>query len=102
MSRSVTILYFSGCPHHKPTVALVEALARRLGVDVDVQLVEITSASDAMRFRFLGSPTVQIDGQDIEPLRRSDPTFAVTCRMYGASGVPPSDMVASALVEVRP
>lgn len=100
--RSVKVLTFPGCPNHRATVELVRKVARDLGVEVEVGEVLVLSPEDAAHFRFLGSPTVQVDGTDIEPERRRDAAYSISCRIYGVSGIPSREMIASALVEVAP
>jgi hypothetical protein len=93
----IDILFFRGCPNHMPTVSLVQEVVRDLGIQAIVQEVEVKEPTDAMRLRFLGSPTVQVEGRDIEPERWDDRQYALSCRMYGASGIPSRELVASAL-----
>jgi hypothetical protein len=52
---------------------------------------------DAVRLRFLGSPSVQIDGLDIDPMARARTDFTLACRLYGSSGVPPAELIESAI-----
>ena len=55
----------------------------------------------AQSVRFLGSPTVQIDGIDVEATARSSKDFGMMCRTYGDSGkrvgIPPIDLIRAAL-----
>ena len=84
----VEILYFEGCPNHEPARALVERIAADLGVQPELELVEVVDVKAAKRLRFLGSPTVRVDGVDVEPdaARRDD--FVLSCRVYrGADGL---------------
>jgi hypothetical protein len=96
----VEILYTRACPHHAPTVALVQRLARDLGFDAEIREVEVRGPEDAQRLRFLGSPSVRIDGCDIEPSRREHTSFSLSCRLYGRSGTPPIELITAALREV--
>jgi len=57
------------------------------------------SGESAERLRFLGSPTIRVDGKDIEPAARGRTHFGMSCRMYGSSGVPPRELVEAALAE---
>ena len=91
------ILFFRGCPSHTPTVSLVRSVVRDLGINASNSEVEVNEPSEARRLRFLGSPTVKVEGMDIEPERREDEDFSLTCRMYGSSGVPSRELIASAL-----
>jgi hypothetical protein len=54
----VEILYFDGCPNHHPAVALVERVCRELGIEPNLQLVNVPDQEAARRLRFLGSPTI--------------------------------------------
>jgi hypothetical protein len=91
------ILYFRGCPNYAPTLERVRDVVRAKGLDVDIHEVEVRTETEAQSLRFLGSPTIRIDGVDIEPSAEERTEFSLSCRMYGASGVPPSEMVAQAL-----
>lgn len=97
-ARTVRVLYFAGCPSHRPTVELVRHVAAESSVPVEVEEVEVVDAADAAPLRFLGSPTIQVDGLDIEPAARDRTEFAMACRTYpGGSGVPPVDLLRAAL-----
>jgi hypothetical protein len=62
----VELLYFDGCAHHEPLEQrLSELLGSRSNAELRLRLVE--SDDDARRVRFLGSPSVRIDGSDVEP-----------------------------------
>ena len=93
----IGVLFFQGCPNHEATVRLVHDVARARGIPAEVREVEVTGDEAAKRLRFLGSPTVQVNGEDIEAARRTDTSYAMSCRMYGGSGVPPRKMVEDAL-----
>jgi len=48
--------------------------------------------------RFLGSPTVQAEGVDIEPAARERADFAMSCRVYSTpDGLPSEDMLLTAM-----
>jgi hypothetical protein len=93
----IEILYFRGCPHYQPTVERVRDVVQAKGLDAEIYEVEVRSEAEAQRLRFLGSPTVRIDGVDIEPSAPDRAEFSLSCRMYGGSGIPASEIVARAL-----
>ena len=82
-------------------MALLCEVAAELGVEPEIEAVEVTDADAVQRLRFFGSPTVQINGQDIEPSVRSSTDFAYCCRVYGTSGTPPRDLVRAAFAEMQ-
>jgi hypothetical protein len=99
----VEILYFDGCPNHEPALALVERLARQLHVETEIDLVEVADPDVAVKLRFLGSPTVRVNGIDVEPGAQERRDFAFSCRIYnsegGASEQPEESWVRGALLE---
>ena len=58
---------------------------------------EIASPDEAAAARFLGSPTVRIDGRDIEPGAEDRTTYAYACRTYGNAPAPPDELILAAL-----
>ena len=93
----VDVLFFDGCPNHEPTVELVRSVVADLGLESRVNGIPVESAEDAETLRFLGSPSVRVNGRDIEPGADERSSYALSCRMYGDSGVPPRDWLVDAL-----
>jgi hypothetical protein len=67
MAITVQVQMSPGCGHGEQTVALVRDVLRRLAPDARVEIVEVRTADDAERLGFRGSPTVLVEGADIEP-----------------------------------
>lgn len=95
----IQVLYFADCPHSDETFDLVRRFARSPRRGIVVDKIEVTSGAEAVRLRFLGSPTVQINGVDIDPAARGRTDYALTCRLYGSSGVPAPEMITAAIRE---
>jgi hypothetical protein len=83
----IEILYFEGCPNHPPAAAMVRAVVAEVDADVDVVEVEVRGAEDAERLCFLGSPTIRVDGGDVEPRADERTDYAMSCRVYPGGGV---------------
>jgi len=99
----VQVLTFDGCPHRERTIDAVQAAAYAVGAAIDLERVRVQPGSDLVGLRFLGSPTVLVDGVDVEPSARSRTDFAFGCRVYGPSGgVPPLDLLRAALAAKAP
>jgi hypothetical protein len=81
----IEFLYWEGCPSHPEALALLrEVLAeRRLTVEIDLH--EVTSDEEALALAFPGSPTIRVDGRDVDPAG-ADERPALTCRIYRLPG----------------
>lgn len=93
----VDVLFFEGCPNHEPTVELARRVVADLGLEAVVREVPVESPEDAEARRFLGSPSVRVNGRDVEPGAEERSGYALSCRMYGEGGVPPRDWLVAAL-----
>ena len=93
----IQVLYFTGCPNHMPTVELAWQVIAEIGLDAEIEEVEVTSGDDAAPLRFLGSPTVLVNGVDIEASARTRMDFGFSCRTYDGVGVPPRALMAAAV-----
>ena len=97
----VEILSFEGCPSREAARAQVLAVAAELGVEPDLELVQVADPGQAVQLRFLGSPTVRVNGRDVEPGAGERDEFALSCRVYrtehGPSGVPDARWLREAL-----
>lgn len=94
----VRVIYFEGCPNHEPVMAMVREVASETGTPIELCEVKVASDADARRERMLGSPTVQVDGVDIDPGAQGRDDFAMSCRVFdGPAGLPPREMIAAAL-----
>ena len=98
----VEIFYFDGCPNHHPAVALVERVSRELGIEPQLQLVNVPDQGAAERARFLGSPTIRVGGTDVDPHTEERSDYALSCRVFqteaGIVGQPDERWVREALL----
>jgi hypothetical protein len=73
-----------------------------LGLDpAAIEATEIHTQDDAERLSFIGSPTIRVEGMDIDPSGAEEPA-ALTCRVYRrrdgrVSPLPDPDEVRSVL-----
>lgn len=100
----VEVLYFKGCPNHQPVIERVRQVLYSEQINVPVVEVEVTDATMAQRVGFLGSPSIRIDGLDVELEARGLQTFGFGCRTYSdsegrRSGLPSTSTIRRALTE---
>jgi hypothetical protein len=96
----VEIFYFEGCPNHRPASERVLSIIREEGISANVTEIEIPDQSAAKEFGFLGSPTIRVNGIDIEPASRHPSGGGFACRCY-PGGVPATEMIRAALREAQ-
>jgi len=83
----------------------VKQAVKDLGLAHKVLEVSITNPKMAESFRFLGSPTVLVNGLDVEPSARNSDQIGFGCRTYNCGdrrvGLPGEDLIRAALVEAQ-
>ncbi len=67
----IEVLYLPGCSAHGSVVEMAREVVQALGLAAEVEEIHVRSQADAERLRFLGSPSIRVDGVDIEPCARS-------------------------------
>ena len=72
---SVVVFHNDGCPATPKTVELIKECISELGINVDFRKVLVATQEEADAWRFLGSPTVQVGGIDIDPAARDSTVF---------------------------
>jgi hypothetical protein len=97
----IELLYWEGCPSHPEAKSLVEQILAELGRDDEILMTEISSDEEAERLRFPGSPTIRVDGRDVDP-EGAKARPSLTCRIYylpdgRVSPIPSRDQLEAAL-----
>jgi hypothetical protein len=97
----IEVLYFDGCPSTDAFLPRLRDLLAELGAAGRLELRRVETIGDAEQERFLGSPSVRVDGHDIEPGAEERTDYGLKCRLYrtesGMQGEPPTDLVLAAL-----
>jgi hypothetical protein len=97
----VELLYWDGCPSHPQALSDLQAAMRDVGLDPKTIVVRHIASDDAADGeRFVGSPTIRIDGVDVSD--PGDEPVGLTCRVYylrdgRVSAVPDPDDLRAAL-----
>ena len=101
----VEVLYFFGCPNHGAAVDCVREVLAQEDTPAELVEVEVKDLAAAQRIGFPGSPTVRVDGQDVEPGARAEQAIGLSCRtyIYGGrrAGVPPLEWIRAAVREAK-
>jgi hypothetical protein len=102
---TIELLYFDGCPNHEALLPRLREIVADADVPDTVDLRRVDDDHAAQRARFLGSPTVRVDGNDVEPGAERRTDFGMKCRLYrtdsGLSGQPSEQWIRAALQRAR-
>jgi hypothetical protein len=77
----IEFLFWEGCPSHPEALQLLQEVLEDRGVPAPVEVREVFTREDAVALAFPGSPTIRIDGLDVDPEGASEPP-SLTCRVY--------------------
>lgn len=93
-------MYFDDCPNWQAVLEEIKGLLATKGVEDQVDLIRVTSSQEAERLQFPGSPTIRINGEDVDPEVPSS-GFELACRVYEVDGElmgrPPTEWIDAAL-----
>jgi hypothetical protein len=91
----IDLLYFDGCPSWQGALENLETALERENMEAEIRLVLLENDAQAAIYKFLGSPSFQVDGQDWWPEART--TYHLSCRVYptpaGLQGAPSVEML---------
>jgi hypothetical protein len=97
----IEFLWFDDCPNHEAARALLLSVLQERRIDAPIEDIDATDPDKANRLRFPGSPTIRIDGVDIEPGFVDPEEYTPRCRIYftnaGMVGVPERIWIEQAL-----
>jgi len=78
----IELYYMEGCPNYQKVDSLLREILKEEGIHAEIRLIKVGSEEEARRYRFIGSPTVRINGLDVEPGARGVRQFRLAPRVY--------------------
>jgi hypothetical protein len=98
----VEILARRDCPARDLAISLVDEAIFATGVPARVEVIDVVTEDQARRRRFLGSPTVRVDGRDVDPWADGHTDYSLSTRIYrterGLAGGPDEGWIRDALL----
>lgn len=77
----IEFLFWAGCPSHPEALELLREVLDTNGVTDEVEVREVLTREEALALAFPGSPTIRIDGRDVDPVG-AEAAPELTCRIY--------------------
>lgn len=95
----IELLFVADCPHIEHARVLIDEIVARLAAPVSILEIPVASLEDATRLGFPGSPTIRVNGEDVEPVGRDPVEPTLGCRIYANGHVPDLGRLEAAIRE---
>ncbi len=77
----IEFFYWRECPSYERALAMLRRAMEEAGVDTgQLRVTEVMTDDDAERYAFPGSPTVRVNGADVQD--PGENPVGLTCRLY--------------------
>lgn len=77
----IEYLFWEGCPSHERALPILKQQMAELSIpESELSVTEVLTDEDAVRHRFIGSPTIRVDGDDVADT--GDARYGLDCRLY--------------------
>jgi hypothetical protein len=101
-SVQIEILARGDCPNRGMAITVVERVVEETGVPVSIKVIDVSTDAQAEKRLLRGSPTVRVDGRDVDPGPNPHVEFTTDDRVYrtgrGLAGWPEPEWVRAALL----
>ena len=78
----IEFLFWEDCPSHPKAWELLQEVLEEEGIEATVERIEVLTDEEAERWNFPGSPTILVNGVDVDVAGASQMGTALTCRVY--------------------
>lgn len=101
----ITVVFTDSCPHQDEIRTLVNEAVADTGVEAELVMWSVGSADAAQADKVLGSPTIRVEGLDVEYAEREPDETSNGCRFYntpaGWKPFPEKGMIIRAIERAR-
>jgi hypothetical protein len=98
----IEVLYVPNCPNHTVALERLREILSPESFQSHVNEVLVNDVATAQSLKFLGSPTIRVNGHDVEPQSEQAASFGLMCRLYSdGSGVPSQRSMRAAIEKAK-
>lgn len=98
---AISLLWFDDCPNHDAARELLDSVLADRGIDAEITAVNVSTPAIGLEVQFAGSPTIRVEGVDVEPDYVDSGDYTPRCRLYstphGLAGVPEREWIEAAV-----
>lgn len=101
----IELLYFDGCPNHETALTNLKEVLSEAGMKAEVGVINIEKPEDVTKHRFLGSPSIRINDEDLEIDEDESTEYSMRCRRYkngdAVEGFPSKELIKTKLSAIQ-
>jgi hypothetical protein len=98
----IEVFYVPDCPNHAVALQRLRAILSPERFHAQVREVLVTDAHMAQSLKFPGSPTIRVNGHDVEPQSEKSPAVGLMCRLYlDGTGAPSEERLRAVIEKAR-
>lgn len=98
----IEILARRDCDSRGMAINVVERVVAETGIPAEVEVIDVRTIAQAKRLQFLGSPTIRVDGRDVDRQPNGHADVSLGDRVYrtgrGLAGWPDAEWVREAIL----
>ncbi len=98
MNIKIEVQYFNGCPNSEAVLKMVKEFVEKSELKIEFKEILVETQEDAEKYKFRGSPTILINGKDVEGVEESK-TPSLACRA-NANGLPNKNDIKNIITEL--
>lgn len=77
----IQFLYYEECPSHDKALERLQQILTEENLKPPIEVIKVETEQQAQDLKFVGSPTILVNGEDIDP-PPADAAYNLTCRAY--------------------
>ena len=94
---TVKLIWFADCPNHVEARRVLREVLAELAPGTPIEDIDASDPAVARELRFPGSPTIRVDGRDVDPSYVDPGDHMPRCRLYrtpaGLTGLPEREWI---------
>ena len=95
----IEVLYVPNCPNHALALDRLREILSVESFQKQVSEILVRDVAMAQSLKFPGSPTIRINGHDVEPQNEKTVAFGLMCRLYSDGTGAPSQQELRVAIE---
>lgn len=85
-SLNIQFLFYKECPSYKLAYINLEEALKEEEIEEWIQIIKVENEQEAKNLQLSGSPTIRINGIDIDPASINTKNYGIHCRNYSING----------------